>query len=132
MSTPADYALYDAYINNEACLSQNRGRLLPRNTCRNHWQNLLNARVSKSIGTVHGQSVEITADMLNVLNLLNSSWGLQRQTSTFETQFLLQLQGWDTANQRGIYSFLPQLKNQAQTGVGTSRWLLQLGLRYNL
>ena len=131
MSTPADYAAYDAYINGEDCLRLNRGRLLPRNSCRNPWQNLLNARVSKSIGTVNGQSVEITADMLNVLNLLNSSWGLQRETTPFETQFLLKLQGWDTANQRGTYSFLPQPKNQAQPGAGTSRWLLQLGLRYN-
>ena len=130
--SPAAYGAYDAYIKGEDCLRLNRGRLLPRNSCRNPWQNLLNARVTKAIGTVNGQSVEITADMLNVLNFVNSSWGLQRETSTFETQFLLKLEGWDTANQRGIYSFLPQTQNLAQTGVGTSRWLLQVGLRYSL
>jgi outer membrane receptor protein involved in Fe transport len=131
MTSPAQSAAYDAYINGEDCLRENRGRLLPRNSCRNPWENFLNARVSKAFTTVAGQSVEFTADMLNVLNFLHSSWGLVRETTPFETENLLSLTGWDTANQRGIYAFLPQAKNRAQT-FSTSRWLLQLGLRYSL
>lgn len=133
MSTPADYAAYDAYINTNDCLRLNRGRLLPRNSCRNPWQNILNARVNKSFATVNGQNVELTLDLLNVLNFLNANWGLVRQTTGFETTSLLTLRGWDTVNQRGIYafrSFVAQGKDRVQTDF--SRWLLQLGLRYSL
>src|SRR5947209_4715190 len=37
----AQYATLDAYINGEPCLRNNRGRILPRNSCRNPWQNFL-------------------------------------------------------------------------------------------
>ena len=35
------FGLLDSFINNEPCLRVNRGRLLPRNSCRNPWQNFL-------------------------------------------------------------------------------------------
>jgi hypothetical protein len=53
----ADFAKLDSYINSEPCLRDNRGRILPRNVCRNPWQNLLNARLSKVLPTFGGLSV---------------------------------------------------------------------------
>src|SRR5947209_652260 len=95
------YGILDSYINNEPCLRDNRGRLAPRNSCRNPWQNFLNARLSWAIPTISGHTLEITADMLNVLNFLNPGWGLIRQTGTgFEEQNLIQQTGYDAANGR--------------------------------
>src|SRR6185437_12047891 len=126
-----DSAALNRYINGEQCLSQNRGRLLPRNSCRNPWQNQFNARLSKVIPTINGQSVEITLDMLNVLNFINSSWGLTRITGGFEETTLLRQTGYDQALARGIYSFTPPTKN-AVSNVNAlgSRWVFQLGARY--
>jgi len=129
--TPAQFATLDTYIHNEPCLEANRGRILPRNVCRNPWQNILNARFSKVINTLGGQSLEITADILNVLNLLNSDWGLLRVTGTgFEEQPLIRLTGYDVVNQRGTYALNIPVKNQVTLNSLGSRWVFQLGGRY--
>ena len=133
MSNPADYAALDAFISSEPCLQNNRGRILPRNGCRNAWQNVLNARLSKVIPTLHGQSLEVTADMLNVLNFVNSSWGLIRQTGIFENSpNLIRLVSYDNTNGRGIYTLSLPLKDQVQINSIGSRWVFQLGGRYTL
>ena len=125
------FGLLDSYINKEPCLRDNRGRLLPRNSCRNPWQNYLNARLSWAIPTVSGHTLEITADMLNVLNFINSGWGLIRQTGTgFEEQNLIQQTGYDAANGRGIYALAIPTKNAVTLNSITARWVFQLGTRY--
>jgi hypothetical protein len=130
LQNPAQYATLDAYVNGEPCLRDNRGRILPRNTCRNAWQNFLNMRVSKVVPTLNGQSVEITADMLNVLNFLDSHWGLTRVTGQNEETNLIRLVGYDAVNQRGIYSLNLPIKNQVTVNSLGSRWVFQLGARY--
>jgi hypothetical protein len=136
LQTPSQYATLDAFINGEPCLKENRGRILPRNSCRSAWQNVLNVRISKVVPTFGGQSVEITADMLNVLNFLDSRWGLIRQTCSnlsvcpAEEQSLLSLRGYDTVNQRGIYALSLPIKNQVTLNSLGSRWVFQLGARY--
>jgi Carboxypeptidase regulatory-like domain len=125
------YNLFNKYIINEPCLENNRGRLAPRNSCRNPWQNFLNARLSWAIPTLSGHTLEITADMLNVLNFINSSWGLIRQTGTgFEEQNLIQQTGYDVVNGRGIYSLALPVKNAVTLNSISSRWVFQLGTRY--
>jgi len=125
------FGLLDSFINNEPCLQNNRGRLLPRNSCRNPWQNYLNARLSWAIPTISGHTLEITADMLNVLNFINSGWGLIRQTGTgFEEQNLIQQTGYDAANGRGIYALAIPTKNAVTINSIGSRWVFQLGTRY--
>src|SRR5256886_5582892 len=96
LQNPASYDTLNARINSEPCLRENRGRILPRNACRNPWQDYLNARVSWAIPTVSGHTLEITADMLNVLNFINSGRGLIRQTGPgFEEQNLTRQVGYD-------------------------------------
>jgi hypothetical protein len=123
-------ATLDNYINNEPCLRNNRGHILARNSCRNPWQNILSARVSKVFGTLHGQSIELTADMLNVLNFLKSDWGLIRVTGLNEETNLIRLTGYDAVNGRGIYALNLPIKNQVTVNSLGSRWVFQLGARY--
>src|SRR5689334_21614205 len=123
-------ATLDNYINNEPCLRNNRGHILPRNSCRNPWQNIVSARVSKVFNTLHGQSIELTADMLNVLNFLNSSWGLIKVTGQNEETFLTRLTGYDAVNGRGIYALNLPIRNQVTLNSLGSRWVFQLGARY--
>ena len=122
------YAVLDARINSEDCLREHRGTLLPRNSCRNPWMNFVNARLAKLFQTVRGQSIEVAADLFNVLNVLNGDWGLIRQTSGFEEANLLTRTGFDSVNQRGIYALSVPPREQVQTN--SSRWRLQLGVKY--
>ena len=80
-----------------------------RNSCRNPWFGVLNARLTKVIPTFSSHSLELTADIYNVLNLLNRRWGQSRFTAgNPPTLNLVQLAGYDAGAGRGVYQ-VPQL-----------------------
>ena len=120
------YALLDTFIQGEDCLREHRGSVMTRNSCRNPWISFLNARVTKIFPTIRGQSVEISADIFNVLHLLSKDWGLIRTTSDFEQINMLTRTGYDAVTQRGIYALLLPTRER----VTTARWRIQLGAKY--
>ncbi len=72
--TNGTFAQLDAYISSDPGLSKYRGQIIPRNAVRGPWTNGLD--LSTSLGIPIGtRRVELRADILNVLNLLNSDWG---------------------------------------------------------
>jgi hypothetical protein len=133
LQNAADWTRLNNYINSEPCLNAQRGRIMSRNSCRNPWQTFLSARVSKVFPTVHGQSVELSADIFNLPRLLGSvldnDWGVVNQTSGFENATLLTLRGWNSAMQRGVYSL--SLPVRRQVSIDASRWKMQFGARYS-
>ncbi|HXI63917.1 MAG TPA: TonB-dependent receptor [Gemmatimonadales bacterium] len=129
-TTTANWNKLNGFISGEDCLNNNRGRLLPRNSCRNPWQDYLNARIVKGFRTLNGQSVELSIDVFNILNLLNGTWGRITQTAQFEEQPMLTQTGYDVVNQRGIYNLLLPKRPAVLSNSLTSRWRLQGGLRY--
>lgn len=113
---------------------QRRGELLPRNACRNPWQNLLNARLAERVHLPGGQNVELSLDVINVLHLLDSDWGNVRRTGTLdgagtENVPLLRLRGRDASNQRNSCDLTLPRRNVVNPEL--SRWRLQLGARYS-
>ncbi len=119
-------------IEGEPCLRSQRGRILARNSCRDPWFGTLNLRLTKAFPTVGTQSLELTADLFNLLNLINANWGLYRTTSPSLAWPLLTLRGYDTTMQRGVYQVgdLPVLKNVQDFDGRWSRWLAELSIRY--
>ncbi|HET8622007.1 MAG TPA: hypothetical protein VFM14_00440, partial [Gemmatimonadales bacterium] len=87
----------------------------------------LNARLAAFI-PLPGQSLEISADLFNMLNLLDGSWGLEKRTSQFETATLLRAGGFDAVNNRPIYALAFPRFDEPE--LNRSRWRLQLGARY--
>ncbi len=130
LQNPAAWDTLNAYINSERCLRDAKGHVLPRNTCRNSWASFVSARLTKYFTTFNGQSIEITADMFNVLNFLDSNWGVPRQTSAFEGQTLLRMTGYDLANDRPIYTLALPIRDKIVTAGNANRWRLQLGAKY--
>jgi outer membrane receptor protein involved in Fe transport len=130
---PTQYDALNAFINSQDCLREARGRLIERGACRNPWQNFLNLRLTWTSPDVRGQRFEAQFDIFNVLNLINSSWGLLDQATEFETHGaeFLKAVGYDTANNRPIYSFTaPQAVETTVYSPTQSRWRIQLGARY--
>jgi hypothetical protein len=125
----SDYARLGAFIQQEGCLRLQRGRLLARNSCRNGWLNLLNARLMKVVPTVRGQSLEIAADLFNVPNFLSGSWGRYHITNEVPELALFRLRGYDAARQRGLYELTLPQRNRIRDF--ESRWRMQLSLRYS-
>jgi hypothetical protein len=127
LATPSQWSQLDAFINGEACLREQRGRIMERNSCRNPWQGFVDARVAKTFTFFRGQSVEVAADMFNLLAFLGVG-GQIRETSGFETQTIASLSRYDSALRRGVYSLALPVRNRVS--VNASRWKLQLGARY--
>jgi hypothetical protein len=132
-ASPSAYDSLEAFIASEPCLRDHRGQLLERNSCRNPWQNLLNARLATTIRAPGRQSMQVTLDVFNVLNLVDRDWGLVRETGTFasagtENVPLLRLRGQDATTGRNLYDLA--FPARRVVNVDASRWALQLGARY--
>jgi hypothetical protein len=127
MADPTEFAALNRYIRNEHCLQNQRGRLLERNSCQDPWVHETSARFAKRFSLGGGRGMEITADLFNVLNFVDSDWGLVRQTGGAydHTVPLMEIVGYDTANGRGVYTMVPVSRNQIV--VEASRWRVQLG-----
>jgi hypothetical protein len=126
---PAEYAQLDRIIEDEPCLRNQRGRLLERNSCHDPWLHQTQARVAKRFRLTGTRELELTVDLLNVLNFLDSDWGLVRRTQGgifYNSVSLLTLVGYDEANGRGVYTVEPEATGR-QVDVEASRWRMQFG-----
>jgi hypothetical protein len=95
-TTAAQDAAYDSlatFIADQSCLRNQRGQIMERNSCRNPWINRLDARLTKVVPTFAGQTMILSLDVFNLLNMIDSDWGLVKQTSAFEGQTLVRLRG---------------------------------------
>lgn len=137
----------NAYIEQDPYLRTRRGQYAERNGALQPWVNFLNLRVLQDIGVTVGRnrnSIQLSAELFNVLNFLNSNWGVLYSPARTS---LLNFVGYETANTptgttgRPIYTFATNgdgsalsnsyVVNQGvSNGVTNSRWQLQLGLRY--
>ena len=133
---PADFDRLNTFIAGEKCLREQRGKVMERGSCRNPWSKFLDVRFSKPIRTASGQSMLISADVFNFLNLVNRDWGINRETANFEQVSLLTMSGYDTrgtasqTDDRGRYTVPSVLPFQRRVLVNGSRWRIQLGAKY--
>jgi hypothetical protein len=128
LADPTQFSDLDRLIRDEPCLRSQRGALLRRNSCRDPWVHETQARLAKRFQLAGSRAIEVTADLFNVLNFIDSDWGLVRRTSTSgfgSGAPLLELVGWDTANGRGRYRLADVFRREID--VEASRWRLQLG-----
>jgi hypothetical protein len=126
LANPGDFAALDSLIREEPCLQSQRGRLLQRDSCRDPWINETTAQLSKRFRLADRRTLELTADLFNVLNFVNRDWGLVRQTpgDVGNAVPLLQLVGYDTPNSRGRYGPVPVFRREIDPEA--SRWRMQL------
>jgi len=92
-ATASDQALaFEQFIASESCLNGQRGQIMERNSCRNPWQNFVTFSFRQSLPAFGGNRLAFELDIFNVLNLLNSDWGLVKTAgaSAFGNVSLLQ------------------------------------------
>ncbi|MBP5390094.1 MAG: TonB-dependent receptor [Bacteroidales bacterium] len=84
-SSDANKAAFESFIASDKYLSKHRGEYSIRNGAVAPWLNRINARVAQDVYfNLAGkkQTVEISLDVKNVANLLNSDWGLYKQMTS--------------------------------------------------
>jgi hypothetical protein len=120
-------AAFETFIRDTPCLRRQRGNIAARNSCRGPWVNTSNASLRQSLQTIRGHDVSLQLEVFNLLNLLNSSWGLVRLPNETIIQHVGQTLG--TAPQP-VFRF-----DAANAGTSTqnleSGYQLQLSLRYS-
>lgn len=139
----------DAYINQDKYLSKNRGSYAERNGAEFPWLHQVDAKLIQDIfiNEKNRNTLQLSFDIFNLGNLLNSDWGTIRATNRNNP---ITFVGYDT-NNRPVYQFPYQTNPTATTANGTttttpgvplsatfrdnvttigSRWQAQVGVRY--
>jgi hypothetical protein len=131
----------EQFINGNEYLNSRRGGYAGRNGDRTPFENVIDMRLAQQVFTNLGgrrHGAEITLDIFNVTNLLNSDWG--RRYQGINQYPVIEFEGFrDAANDDFTpqYTFRrPQVDNEddiwqiSDFGTYSSRWLMQLGVRY--
>ena len=120
-----NFAAFNRYIDQNPFLRKYRGQIAPRNGGRDPWINRIDLHFAQHI-PIKWVDAQITADILNLGNLLDDNWGQIKRYSAFGTPQPVTLN-----STTGLYTY---------TGVGSkaivqsdndldSRWRIQLGCR---
>jgi hypothetical protein len=137
LANPTLWPALDRFIEGEACLREQRGRIMARNSCRNPTVFTLDTRLAKTVA-LGSKQMELALDVFDLPNLLSRRWGLVRMTADREPRPLVSVAGWDAAANRPVY-VIPTLASDASVAVppsrktvvpDASRWKMQLGARY--
>ena len=130
------YADLDAFIKNDPYLSENRGKIAERNGATAPTRSYVDMHIQQEIPDFLGLGAfQVSLDIANVLNLINSDWGKVQDVDSFnDTRNVVSYQGRVTYNgytNVPVYSF-------SKTANGTpysyddlsSRWQMQFNVRY--
>jgi hypothetical protein len=121
----------DAYIRKDDCLERSRGGIAPRNCSRSPWSHTLDLHVAQDI-PVFGTNLQLTFDVLNVMNLIDEDSGLL-QYANFNAITPVEYQG-TSDDGKPIYRLFgvvtdPDDNVRYDTHNINSRWRAKLGVR---
>lgn len=120
---------FDAYIQQDKYLSTHRGQVAEKFASLSPWYSTFDVRLLQDYTLANRHNIQLSLDILNFGNLLNSNWGV-RQFASYTG--LAQPLGVTVTNNVPTYSFDTSQRstffNDAQL---ISRWRMQLGLRYS-
>jgi hypothetical protein len=131
LADPSEWEALNAFIEQDDYLSQHRGEIAERFGAVNPWYSNIDLRILQDVGfMVGGQSnkLQISLDILNVANLLNSDWGVRSVANPAATSPLT-LTGFDMGGEP-IFDFTGPSTTFVDDPSEFSRWRAQVGLRY--
>ena len=127
------WTAFNAFIEQDGYLRSHRGQIADRFGELNPWYNNVDLRILQELGLGSGATshqFELSLDLLNVGNLINSSWGVRKVANTAATS-PLKLTGFDT-NGAPHFNFTGPPTTFVDDPSLLSRWQMQLGVRYLL
>jgi len=137
--TPAqESAAWEAFINQDAYLSQHRGEYAGRNAARRPWVYRADLSISQDVGRKIGgrpNSLQVRLDFLNFTNLINSDWGVAQTIVTNRPLTSIAPDVTGAARYRlatvGAFPNAKLITTTYQKLATTNDvWRMQLGLRY--
>ncbi len=127
----AQWAAFDAFIEQDPYLSEHRGEIAERFGGVNPWFTNIDLRIMQDINVKAGgqdHALQISLDILNVGNLINSDWGVRQVASPSATS-PLSVVGFD-GDGEPIVNFSGVTETFIDSPELFSRWQAQLGIKY--
>jgi len=132
--------LFNQYIENDKYLRKNRGKFAERNGARLPFSHVIDLAVKQDFNLKVGSKtyqVQLSYEVSNFTNMLNSEWGRQYFVS-FDQLNVLQFAGFSTGTSTPNFRFTPTVNGRAPITISdgispfnSSRWTSQLGARIN-
>lgn len=133
----SQWAKLNQYIANDPHLNSRRGQYAEVNASRAPFSHIIDLRFMQEFNIMIGskkQTMQFTADVYNFTNVINKDWGRRYFVpSDFE---LLNFEGFladgttPTFTFDGVTDNDPSANNIDDSGLVSSRWQMQLGIRY--
>jgi carboxypeptidase family protein len=121
----------NAFIEQDDYLKEHRGEIAERFGAINPWFGNIDLRILQDFAIMAGEekhTFQLSLDILNVANLINSDWGVRQVASSAATS-PLSLTGFD-GNGRPMFNFTGPEETHVDDPSILSRWRAQIGLRY--
>ncbi|MEZ4987490.1 MAG: carboxypeptidase regulatory-like domain-containing protein [Saprospiraceae bacterium] len=135
--TPAQqWDLLNAFIESDPYLSENRGQYADKNSNWMPYTGFLDLSLRQDFGVKAGgktHKLQLSWDVFNLANLLNSSWGARYSAPNgFNTYHLYTFEGYEADGTTPRFSFTNDKTGKDALVINdfTSRWRMRLGLRY--
>lgn len=127
LADPGQWNALNAFIEQDSYLSEHRGEIAERHGLINPWFSNIDLRVLHNFKTNMG-TFQLSIDLLNAANLVNSNWGVRKVANPLATT-PLEVTGW-TDGGEPILKFSGVDETFIDDPGPFSRWGLQIGLRY--
>ncbi|TDQ25692.1 TonB-dependent receptor [Tenacibaculum caenipelagi] len=129
-SDPSQAAAFESYIQQDDYLRGRRGQYVERYGAIAPWRGKWDLKILQdfnfNVSDEKQNTIQLSLDILNVGNLINSDWGVVQQPNNLQP-LGVSLDGTNTPT----YSFTPNsTKTFGYDSSLNSRWQMQLGLRY--
>ncbi len=131
----AQWADLDAYIEDDAYLSQHRGEYAERNGARTPFRNTIDLKIAQDIFVQAGNTrhkLQLTLDVFNLGNMINADWGRRWYVSN-DAFTLIGFEGMAEDGTTPTFEFSTPKNtwNADDSGLRASRWMAQVGVRYS-
>ncbi|WP_176521894.1 TonB-dependent receptor [Longimonas halophila] len=138
LADPSQWDALDAFIEQDDYLSENRGQIAERFGAVNPWFANLDLRIMQDVAFEVGgapQRFQLSLDILNVPNLLNSDWGVRKVARASATSPLEVATDADDnpifdSDGDPVLNFVGPESTYTDDPNLLSRWRMQLGIKY--
>ena len=127
----------DTFINSIDYLRENRGGYAERNAIRGPWSHIVDLKFLQDFKVNFGNTkhtFQFTADIFNFTNLLNKDWGklkfVRSEVSPLTTVSTGDVPTFSINTGVMDENGVPDFEELDDEGIQSSRWQMQLGLRY--
>lgn len=124
---------WDAYVSQDQYLSASKGKFVERNGGLLPWLHRFDLRLLQDVAQNIGKNkhtLQISADILNIGNMINPAWGIRKQMTVSNGGLLRYNAANGTYNFNAVNGILPVESFRPIVSTATT-WGMQLGVRYS-